>query len=68
MGSDLDFSPAGDLLVVNGNELTIRDVLSGEVLLGLPNPAPQGEVTFSPDGSLILVSGSDGVLYLYGVE
>ena len=67
-GSDLDFSPAGDLLAINGNELYVREAVSGEVLSSIPSPAPQGEVLFSPNGSLIMVAGSDGVVYLYGVQ
>ena len=65
---DLVFSPTGDLLALSGTELTVRDAASGEVLVRLDNPAPQGEVSFSPDGSLLMVSASDGVVYLYGIR
>ena len=66
--SDLVFSPAGDLLALSGPELTVRDAASGEVLVRLDNPATQGRVSFSPDGSLLMLSSSDGVVYLYGVQ
>ena len=46
MPGDLVFSPTGDLLALSGPELTVRDAVSGEVLVRLDNPAPQGRDIF----------------------
>jgi WD40 repeat protein len=67
VGSALAFSPAGDLLVVSGIDLSVYDPSSGEELFRIDSPAAYGRPVFSPDGRKLLLTASDGVVYVFAV-
>jgi WD40 repeat protein len=60
----LTFSPAGDMLVAGGSAVTFWSLESGELLLRVPMAA---QTVFSPDGRLLLLSGYEGSVQLWGV-
>ena len=65
--SRLAFSPVEDLLAVAGYKISLFDLDASRVLFEFDNPAPQGQLSFSPDGRLLMTSGSDGVVFVYGI-
>lgn len=66
-GSAMAFSPDGSLLALAGQELTLWDVSRGERLTALPLSRPFGEVAFSPQGDLLILTDWDGVVTGWGV-
>jgi len=66
-GSELAFSPTGDLLAVSGPQVTLWQIENGELAHTLTPPTVSGRLAFSPDGRLLLIAGWDGYLSLWGV-
>ncbi len=68
----IGFSPDGKLIATGSNDRTLRlwDALTGEELLSQPIEAASFQVSFTPDGTRLIVSGVNGVtqVYLTGVE
>jgi WD40 repeat protein len=56
------FSPDGALLAVAGDEVQLRDAVTGELVSSLRGPAPTPhDCAFSPDGRLLATAGFDVV-------
>jgi WD40 repeat protein len=70
-GTDLSFSPDGQLLAISGPTLTLWNVADGSQLAGPPELenrfSPFSRLAFSPDGRLLAQLSPDGVLSLWGV-
>lgn len=65
----LDFSPEGTVIgVVNGDLLRLRQVGSERITGTFQAEAPMFDIDFTPDGSLIAVSGVDGVVRLWNAK
>jgi WD40 repeat protein len=66
-GSQLAFSPDGSLLAVSGPGLAFYETSSGKLLGTRASPAPHGRLSFSSDGTLLVVTAWDGTNFVMGI-
>jgi WD40 repeat protein len=63
----LAFSPDNSLLAVADTAVTLWQVTDGTLMRMLKGGGDFGEITFSPDGKLLLLTGWDGSLNGWGI-
>ena len=66
-GTRAALSPDHSLLALAGDDLTLWDTRSGTLLHTLPAVGLFGRLDFSPDGSLLLLTGWDGALRVWAL-
>ena len=67
----LDISPAGDYLLTVSGSLRFWDIKTGNLLAEVepdfPLSSGDSSIAISPDGRLIALAGTDGIIRIWGI-
>ena len=68
--AQMNFSPDGERIAIPGlaGLVEIRDVETGEFLLGLQHPAAVSKAEFTPDGNRLMTAGWDGIFRIWALD